>query len=581
MDARNRRHATDLYEELLSGFAGIRNLGPAHQGFDGPQGSSGTTVLNDVYLTLRGGSDAEHDVTHLHELHHKALNENSAWGAALWFAGAHPAWRGDEFIRLLDACRAIHECFATFMSVSLAGAAHHDALATLDERPLYQHAYSRMKAIVQGVGGNHKQDLAATAVALLCMQSPVLRLMADATGGQFSLSDVPWIDRPDVRLAVIQDLAGSMAQGLGRRADRTVQGAFGVDIQELDLTGATDQVLDSIWEAWSAVIFDGLADPLRDRGAVVLPPHTHLGDARALLAAFEERGISTGFRVHDADHVVLSDLDESIASISRTRYPLRETPWLADLRVAEADGDIPGLLGLVAALASARGSDEPELVLHAREPGRLGNCYSWPQDAFERLRALGTEPCVALRIVISGPDRDEDGQHVLHTVLNDAAQAIQVIETWAERGPTALCVSSRCFVDRSFSDKWLNALRTRIPVIVLLDTSISALIADKALSPLLPSGVPTWVARFGIESTTFFGVLWHSEDQPFIGMYLADSLGTQLVENQIRDGVGLHWVHDDADWSQWHTTIKTVARDLLATESFFDLRAGEEWVTLV
>jgi hypothetical protein len=372
-----------------------------------------------------------------------------------------------------------------------------------------------------------------------------------------------------------------MVQDLSRQADHAVNCAFNVDIQKLNLTGVTDQELDQIWDAWSAVIFDGFADRLRERGAVVLPPHTHLADARALLSAFEERGIPTGFRVHDADHVVLSGLEESVASISRTRYSLRETLWPADMRVINSETDISGLLRPVAALSSARSSSEPEFVMHAREPGRLSNCYSWQPEAFHRLHALGIEPCVALRTVISGPDPDDDGHHVLHMILSDAATAAQAIDAWGDRGPAAMCVSSRCFVDRSFSKKWINPLRTKIPIVVLMDTSISALISDKARNPLIPKGIPTWVARFSIESTTFFGLVWHSEGQPFIGMFLADSLGTQLVENQIRDGVGFDWVHDKADWSQWKSTIRTVVKDLLSTESFFDLRAGEEWVTLV
>ncbi|MDR0959692.1 MAG: hypothetical protein LBM23_04940 [Propionibacteriaceae bacterium] len=206
MDTGNQWEEADLYEEFQKKFDGIRNINPIHFGFDSHLGSSGTTVLDDVYLTLHGESDTEHDVTHLHELHHKALNENSAWGAALWFAEAHPAWRGNAFIRILDACRAIHECFATFMSISLAKTIHRDALKTLNGRPLYQYAFSRMEAIVREAGGNHKQDLASTAVALLCMQSPVLRLMESAVDGEFSLSNVPWIDRPDVRLAVMTAL---------------------------------------------------------------------------------------------------------------------------------------------------------------------------------------------------------------------------------------------------------------------------------------------------------------------------------------------------------------------------------------
>jgi hypothetical protein len=566
-----------LYRGLLSEFGVNGESWPEHFGFGDSVGTSGSTTTDDVLLDLHGGRVMEHDVTHLHELHHKALNENTAWGAALIFAFAHPSWREDVFTALLDSCRFTHECFATFMSISLAQTTHPEAAATLTDRPLYERAYSRMAEAVEGSGGNHKQDLAATALALLCMQTPILAEMVHGIDEGFALASLRSIDLPDTRLAIILDKAPSMMSGVARDADSLVAEAFGIDIQSIDLANIANERLDEIWNAWSAAIFNGFAAIIRERGGTVPPPHTHLQDARDLLAAFDSREIPTGFRVSRTDHVTLTDLQDSVSATSMTRYLLRESLWPADLHTISDDADLGELLDM---LATMQGNDAA-LVLHAREPRRLSNCYEWLPDGFERLASLGTHPCVAARSVLVTSHAENQKQEVLHMVLPGAEAASRLIDAWGDRGPTALCVSSHCFVDRAFSADWLNPLRTKTPIIVHLDTAVTALLGHKAAHPLLPRGVATWVGKFDVEASAFDGVVWHSDGQPFIGMFIADSLGTQLVKNQIVDGVGPEVISEDADWTQWRSTIRAVLNSILATESFLDLRAGEETVTLL
>lgn len=48
-------------------------------------------------LNLRGSDVAQHQVAHLHEIHHKVLNDDTAWGALIHIAARHRGGRGNCF----------------------------------------------------------------------------------------------------------------------------------------------------------------------------------------------------------------------------------------------------------------------------------------------------------------------------------------------------------------------------------------------------------------------------------------------------------------------------------------------------
>ena len=89
--------------------------------------SSGWCSPDAYSLEPRGDDVAEHHLMHLHEIHHKVLNDDTAWGAFIHIAARHPGWSADLLPGLIKACRTVHEAFATFMSLSLARTRHEDA----------------------------------------------------------------------------------------------------------------------------------------------------------------------------------------------------------------------------------------------------------------------------------------------------------------------------------------------------------------------------------------------------------------------------------------------------------------------
>ena len=60
-------------------------------------------------LVLQGDDLAQHHVVHLHEVHHKVLNDDTAWGALIHVVARHDEWAPVLLGGLVDACRLIHE----------------------------------------------------------------------------------------------------------------------------------------------------------------------------------------------------------------------------------------------------------------------------------------------------------------------------------------------------------------------------------------------------------------------------------------------------------------------------------------
>ena len=58
-----------------------------------PQVSEGLYRQSGYELRLRGADTMQHHIVHLHEIHHKSLDDDTAWGALMRIAAAHPGWR--------------------------------------------------------------------------------------------------------------------------------------------------------------------------------------------------------------------------------------------------------------------------------------------------------------------------------------------------------------------------------------------------------------------------------------------------------------------------------------------------------
>lgn len=551
-----------------SRFDKIDGLAAVYRLFLHSEASSGAYTPLGFNLTLRGADSLEHDVTHLHEIHHAALNDDTAWGMALRITFRHPAWRSQLFLDLLAACTRTHEAFATYMSIHLANAKVPGAESVLAAYPLYQRPYKRMKKVADLVTGDHQRDLLVTAIARVCMQSPILDKLADQLPGIPQLAHIPSIDRPDRRLSLILAATDDLVPHLSQMADAAVKREFGLTPSDHDsfLSGATDAQLDELWTAWEDTVFDGLATLLRADGAQVISRYAHFTAARSLIDLINRDGEVIDPRVAHAPAQPTSDFDESSAVTRAGRYPVREDLWRSRLAVLGDDAEPSELLRVVD--ETTRVNETPELIFHIRLPQRLMASYHWDYSSSTRPGAHSSAPLVTVRAIA------EDDKRILtlfHTVVQTPSDLEALTQLWAGRGPVAACVGASCFADLAWQKTWLSPLYRQMPVITLLDTGIGQL-ASAGEKALLPTHSRVDAVYLGIGHEVFRGLLWHVDRQAHINLHVADSLGIKLVAGQLEDLLGSNLVMDDADWSAWDGVLAAVLRSLLATESYFGLQ---------
>jgi hypothetical protein len=113
----------------------------------------------------------------LHERFHFALNESNAWGTVPTIFAAPDRAQHESLRPLLEACEPQHEAYATFGSFNLAGTPNVRAVSR--PWPCYSRSYDSLATGVSGVGGPGRQQLAANALAIVSMQTPILSQLLD------------------------------------------------------------------------------------------------------------------------------------------------------------------------------------------------------------------------------------------------------------------------------------------------------------------------------------------------------------------------------------------------------------------
>lgn len=532
--------------------------------------SSGYYLPNGLTVSLVGDSEAEHHVTHLHELYHKSLNDSTAWGSALHFAYEYQPWAEELFSDLRHAAFTTHEVFATFKSVNLAEMYYPKAVSVLTKGSLYERYYHRARTFVQSVDSAIRQDLVVTAATRVSMQTPILKVAQVSFPRSFELSAVANADRPDSRFAWLLVNMAPFVSAIARQADEAVTEQFGEDAIHGHVLnrGVENPELDEIWDAWEQVVYDEFARQLTQLGSTVLLMQDH-NDAAAHIAGLLRDAGSIDLLVAPADAPHSTDYDESVAVISQTRFPLRKEPWPASFAYLKGAVDPGDFMHVLTQVSSVNGV--PELVFHSRLAGRLTDSYAWGEAATKRLDGLGNEIVVAVKCRTNVDDSDE--LEIFHVGFRNAADALEVVEAWGDRGPRAFCISASCFVNPSFAAQWIDPLRTRLPIVLLLDVPTSTLTGEENV--LLPSNQPAYGVYWGLTGTPYRALIWHVEGQPHVGMFVGDSLATQLMYGQFEDIMGDNFSMNDTDWSEWEITIAAVLRSIMHCESFVDLRALE------
>ena len=511
--------------------------------------SSGVYDPYGYSLRLLGGDIAQHQVAHLHEIHHKVLNDDTSWGAAIHIAARHPTWRKSLLPGLMSACRTVHESFASFMSLSLARTRHPDIDRVLTDYPIYAPLAARFSRLLTPVSPGHRQDLASTAVARWSMAAPVLELMEAAHPEALTMAEIPASWRPDHRFMLLIRLTTSdVLHDACGRADEAFRDTVGLDVDDLGLD-ETDATLDRAWSLWELAFIATVvsANPrLAD-----MPAHEadgHLLAAGRLVDRLSAHGIDIGLP-RSQDESAMSDV-ESVRRLTAAASVELRRPYEAELAVIGEGVDLDSVLALCAA------STRPFVVVHARLWASLRRQFLFPEKALEGPLA---DPVFAIRVLVDEGGRDL----ILHAELSRPEMFAPVVAAWADRGVAACCLTASCYLDPTWQQAWLPALRVW-PLVVLVDVGLPGLVGAGSL---LGDNEPVQAAYLGLDDPTLKGLVLHVEGHPHVMLSIGDDLMIQLLMGQLADLLEGRLSTGEADWSEWAEVLSAVAASVLLTEA--------------
>jgi len=428
-------------------------------------GSTGDYTPHAFSLRLTGRERPADHIVYLHEVHHAGLNDMTAWGSALHVLARLPGDADPRFEQLLDACRTTHESLATYASVQLATARHGDLGHLLAAYPDYVPLYEATRNLVSGVPGANRRQQVVTALARLCMQTPVLDEMTSAGLGEFKLAALREVDRPDGRWRWFLRQGPSQITDAAQSADRATTEAYGPGVLEADGPGgdlytATDRSHDEAWDLWEATAYAALRTALDATRARTMEINGHRRGTAELIALAEAAHGDLGLRAEMTDGQRRDDAAIASSVLQQVRHELAGGTRHRATLLTDAGPD------RVVALAAEQPppGDEPVLVLHARTPRRLAALFRWSDGLPEQLRT--GEPVVAVRLI--GDDGEPDGV-VAHAVLPGLDDLAQLHRHWAGRGPLTSCVSAAAAADGDWAQRWLPALAAVGPLFLLVD----------------------------------------------------------------------------------------------------------------
>lgn len=508
------------------------------------------------------GEEIGDRLTYIHETHHASLNDSTAWGALLHVVARIPAGGNAPAYRpLVDACRLVHEAYATFASLSIIEANHGPQPDALVAYPQYLPLQRRLATLVAAGGGPHRQYLLATAVARCCMQSPVLALVAAKGLEGFCLSDLRSLDTPDGRYRALlssqQDVlaraaeAGDVATGWSTDDLDRIDGA---DPQE-----ATDDAHDDMWGRWEETAYDEIAQALGGMGATPVAYNGHQEWTGELVAVAERTWGRLGLVA--ASRLAPATDDRSIAEamLAQVRHELVDEPYAA--RILEVD--IDAVAALVAERARIGGV--PVMIVDVRLPERLLSSYRWAAADAAWL-AERTEPVVGVRL--TGGD-EAGGSEIVVVPVTSPDDMERLVASWADRGPAVASIAASCLIDVAWQRDWWGPFARSCPTIVLIDIEPARLTRSWAAS-----GTPVRVGRVSVDDTAGN---WQGLAVEAGGGALWLGLGEQITVNFLHHAVvGAIDVEEGTEFlAAWAEPLRVIITHLLAMETYLDF-AGLE-----
>ena len=544
--------------------------------FEGHRHSSGGSYTpHTSRLRLDGRVRPADHMVYLHETHHAALNDVTAWGTALHLYARLPEMPHRNFDALLDASRITHESLATFASVEIAAARHGvgEMKAILTAYPDYIPLYEAIRLLLGNVEGANRRQLAASALARSCMQTPVLREILLAGFEDFRLAAVRERDRPDGRWRWFLRQGPSLLGAAGKAADIAVTARFGTAVLEDDrpessLYTSTARTHDEAWDHWEASMYERLCSALAATGATTFPLHSHQADTAALLTAAEARHGDLGLRTAMTEEQRGRDAAVASAVLQQVRHEFSDgVPHRAMLLPTMEPARLVEIL-----TARPVTADRPALMIDARPLNRLKVLYRWLEaegDPPECPRSPNV-PLVAARMIV------DDGTPELvvgHARIPDLEALTALAEAWHGRGPLIACISAGCLADADWARLWVPAILELGSLFVLADVEPERFVPAWARADRSVNVVSMDISDTAGERTALF----FSPDQGTIWWFVvADDVTVRLMSEYLRGELGPR-LHSAVDgFAPVRDAARVVIGHLLATESFvgFDALGG-------
>jgi hypothetical protein len=514
-------------------------------------GSTGQYTPHAFDLRLLGTEQAADHIVYLHEVHHAALNDVTAWGTALHVYARLPGG-GPLFTTLLDASRTVHESLATFASVEIATARHGALDQVLAAYPRYVPLYEATKRLTALVEGPNRRQQIAMALARLCMQTPVLDAIAEDGVDDFQLAALRELDRPDARWAWFLRRGPGPVAAAARAADQAVIGEYGPAVLDTDgpasdLYTATDRSHDAAWDSWEAAAYEHLRMAIADAGVGTLPLTGHQDGTARLLELLDAEYGDLGLRAEMSDTQRRDDAELAASVLQQVRHDLAGGQRYRALLLPPMD--VGELVHLLADCPVAGG--RPAMIVDARPADRLTALYRWPPSS-ER-------PSVAVRLMVDADDEPAVG----HIPLADPAQLSRLVEAWGDRGEFLVCAGASCLAEPEFASKWLNGAPR--PIFMLVDIEPARFVPRWAAEGRTVVAVPLQVndtggRRSALLFTADAGQVWW--------LTVADDVTVRLMIEYLRGHLGAAIRVDPDALGEIREAAIVVITHVLATESF-------------
>jgi hypothetical protein len=522
-----------------------------------------------VTLSLPGQDRLADRVVYLHEIHHRGLNDSTAWGAALQIYAELPEPYRECFVLLLDLCRTTHEAYATFASVNVASSRHPHAADLLVAYPDYLPLYSALKSGVAGAGGPHREYMLATALARLAMQTPILDAMTSSADFMVLPSSLAPMDVPDRRWTWLMKRDPQLLAAAAQAGDLAIGDTGLLELDDGTHDEIADDEHDAAWQSWEHAAYGVLAAALQDAGAHPLAFNEHMEFTGLALARARE--LQPGLRLRSArvDEPAPDDRALAGAATERVRLTLTDNynARLIDLELEQFVDEVANRCQI---------QDEPTCVLSVRLPSRLLDGYSWSDEDRAAIEARA-EPLVAAKVV----ETDEESSDIAHLVVQSPAFATSLAAAWAGRGPALTVVAASALLDRNWQREWITALRFLGPVVILIDVAL-----DRFVQGWVRAGTHINAGMVQISDTS--GTFWAlalSTDQPShdsaselpdLWLAVLDEVTAGLLLQQLQRTEGLSFSSSTADVERWGNLFAVAVTNLLATEPFLDLEGLDE-----